>query len=850
MVGRKPLGRQRVRCSRKVSAARQAVLVTSLLAMEAGQTRIALARLGDWKPVLSNYSASLTLQSTYTTDDRITNRGPSQKETIKSFRESAEIRTIGYVYHPDLMLFSMSGTLGTDQSDNNVNDRHSRAQGGFDGYELESVILRAKPYNLELFTRKDNPYNFLSTVQSGEVEYESSADFKYLQDAHRARMKFHNTTRERTRDSNEVDTLDTYYDFSRPTLGKLNNFALNSSARYQEDATANREGYGGTTTTEQGNLSNSFGYSIFTFNSNISNITTAFDEDSNRSSYDYDTLGFNEGVSIRLPWNFDSRVEYGNIESTSKNKNSSAHLAPTEENPNPITNTLGESTTDSENLDFTLTQSLYDSLETEFSSRNDKSTTTRSGENTTLNGSQIPEFPVDGLDETNDYGVLSRYRKLLPHNSLLTASLSSRNVETKRSGMNLETIQYPRVGTNDLGEVTFKLTNDPDTTQQISVFILKEKIDDLPSDTSATCSDAFSHTGGQDVKGCWIELLRPGIDYELDPITLEITADISAIRSYYPDFDTDPDNPLGNDGPFNFLVTNYRQAADYTDQTNQLNTGLQLFEFITSNYQHTVSTREGTYGNAPVESTTSDYMSLGCTLHDWSFSSARRWFHRESDTSVGTELTALYTKSRKFWNKLTVRLDAGATKEWADYEYDASVAASDTNEETSEGYTYALSGDMPLPYLRASLIASHNYEYIKGTITQYNQQGQERTDQYGIDEQTTFRNSIALKKPFKIPWIDFGGSAYLKYRWQNQLTAYTSNQPDDDKDRSYLSYGLQAGKFWQFGATKINLNARYDITDEIFDNTSRSARNSYSNPETEDETNETSVMLKVVRQLF
>ena len=817
------------------------MLVTSLIVLETGQSRMVQAALSDWKPVLTDYNSSLTLQTSYTTKDSLSTKGINQTATVQAFRQSIKLNALGYVYHPDLILFRMQGKYGEDQNQTDVDGVSSTGRGGFDAYELESVMFRAKPYTIQLFSRKDKPFTSYSSGQSGEIKEESGADFKYLKNGYRAGLKYNNNTSTDTNRSNSIDDYESYYALSKPKLGKLNNFTFNAIARYQEDGTTSSAGDGGSTVVNQGTLSNGFDYSICNFITSLTGSTTELNG-LGGNSYLSDAFGFSEGVRISLPWDFNSSIAYGKSVGNSTNKWR-------QRSGNQSSAQSGKSDSDADHLEFTLSQSLYDSLDTNFTAKHDSTTSNRVDQGPGATGNSIADNPVAGLDEVNEYGMVTQYRKILPRNSTLTASLSSNTNQTKQVGLSSEARLYTGIQEN-VG--TIQLSPMTDTNQQISVEVLLNNSDECKTST------ALNNLQAPNRNFCWGPLTVAADNYVLVPARLLIEIrDLSRVP--FPRID--PNQPktyydlFKEMGGFTFRVISFRKAGDFTVQTNQLAAGLALFQFISSGYQHSVTNQNGTYGGQQlVNQVVSDTVALGFSLYDWTFNASQDWTSAtdESNNTVNgsvTNFSATYAKSRKFWKLLTVSLGAKAEKGWAN----SALTSAKNSESTTEGYTYSLSGDMPLPYIKASLKADQSYSYSKGTIIRYESYSKNYplipTRDTGINQQTSFNNSISLSKPFTIPWINFAGSSYVRYRWENQTIIDNAGISNGGQDRSYLTYGVNAGRGWYFGSTSVNLNANYAITKDAYDETGTSITGA-TMWQTVEQTNSTSVFLTVTRQLF
>ncbi|MDD5758179.1 MAG: hypothetical protein PHI06_03755 [Desulfobulbaceae bacterium] len=836
ITGGRFTGRQRVWRRRKIRAARQAILVTSLVLLETGYSRVSQAGLGEWKPVLADYSANLTLQSVYEQDDELSNRGGNDTSRAQTFRQTVTLNTVGYVYHPNLMLFRIQGSHGEDQSRTDENDTLTSRRGGFENYAVEAKILRAKPYTLDLSTLKESPFLVAPIASSGRTRNESLADFRYSTQVHKAGLKYNATTvkdeagspREST---NTIDDYDSNYSFSKPKLGALENFILFTSARYTDDL-ENSSVFEDGTVTQQGTMANTFSYSIFTFDTNLNSLTSdteSIPHPGTASSYASDNLGFSESVDIKLPWNFNSSIDYINNTADSANKwtQSDPSATPTE------TKMLSESGTTHETLHFLLNQRLYESLDTNFLMEQDSLTTSRNDrqQDSTSNFNLLT-----GTNEDNKYELESKYTKILPHDSLATGHILSSDVQRKHLGLNPLHLKFTSPENNPNA---YPLADDVDL-NVLTVDVLRTG--------TGECRSASNTPSKDDINNCWLRL-GPS-NYDIDPSRLTIRiyqlTDVAGL-----DYTSFPVDPNSGSRLFTFRVNSQKKALDFTSQINEFGLGLKLFQLISAKYQHSAQTQDGNTAGRQLEpEITTDLIGMEVSLADWTFNADREW-QRAGFSNTITEVSLLYTKSRTLWERLKLTLTGAAEKGWASNDRNDGGA----QEEDITGYSYSLTGDLPLPYVLANLRAEHSYDYFQGppltrySITSYG--SSEPTRRWGINESTVISNSISLLKPFRIPWINFAGSAFARYRWQTATTINNDGINDGGKDRTYFSYGLNTSRAWSLGATSINFNANYAITKDIYDeNNGIGTTYGFETWQREDETNNTTVSLTIIRKLF
>ncbi len=785
----------------------------------------AQAGLASLKPVLFNYHSKLTMQTVYSANNKTTSEGLDDTANRLGFRESLSLRTSGYVYHPNLMVFDLEGTYGEDQSRLTANDDKTAAQqGSYDAYDFRALLLRTKPYTLEVFANKAKTFatSEKASVQDDKIKQESGAEFNYKKREYKTKLEYKNITRLKDGTSSSTGNYDFDGSFNKPKFGSLDDFAALASLRYQDNTNTIsgivRQGE----TSKQSQLFNSFGYKIFDFSTGISALSTELGSgQESQLAYVHDFLSFNENISINLPWDFTSSVLV---------------MANRGNNDSNFVTSASESSNNNDRVSFNLTQKLYDSLVTRFIANMDSSQTQR----TDLDNS-IDMEPISGESDRRDYRLESRYRKLLPYNSVGTGFVKSTDNRTNRLGSNVEYLR-PVASEEEVGEIQFEL-KDIDT-EGMTVEVLKEN-PNIEENPNTQCESAFKNPRAS-FPNCWIPLsvgdytLTKSIDtdkavvstFKVDTISLTERRDFD-----YASFDKK--NGLLINVPFR--VVSVLRPVNAMAQTNSFGAGATLFNFFSSNYSHSVTTQEGNYSGIDLEQgVIVDRIDLSFFREDFSTGVSRQWLRATGDETI-TEAKTSYGKKMKFFERITVAFAANAhtgREEVADTQGNSLPSS-------EHGYDYSLDAGMPLPYIGATLKAKNSYSYTKGSLVRlaFNRDGVIiPTQDLGIDEKTRIRNSVALSKSFDIPWIKLFADSYVRYQWET-----TSGK--DNTDHTGVQYGISARRTWRLGATTISLNGKYASDELIFDD-GISYRSTSKGTVREAHNENISVMLSVARQLF
>lgn len=793
-----------------------------------------LASLRSFKPVLANSHGVLTLNSVYAKNGKKTNRGLLNDTNARlGFRESLNLSTLGYAYSPNLVLFDLSGTTGKDQSriyeyslqeDDEV--LSSKRRDSFDGYDLSALFLRQKPYTLKLFTSRDKKFATSATdfsLDNKEIE-EYGSEFKYNKRVYKAKLKYLNTQKSDDTASDDIDFYDLTCDMYKPNLGALEDFMTSFSTRYQNiSQTVSSGDDGGGENVQDSAFSNRFAYKMFDFSTNVSSLISEFEESpvgEITPDYTYDLLSVNESIGIDLPWDLTSRLllskNMGNDESARQGLGSerSRH---------------SEATRDDENYNFYLNHKLYDSLNTTL--RVDKKMMSSSRSESVVEDTGITRHlaPVDGQNDTSGYELGSNYRKLLPQNSLATVFVSTRSSDVNRAGL------VQNVFMRSLAETGFvDLESDVDTTSLV-VEVLNRKQDDMD-----TCQSALTYVRAENP--CWVPVPLESMVYDVLGVRMTVN-DTSPLKSIMgSDNYTSYENDDQSYGPFTFRIKSTRRPASFTSQTNRAGAGLTLFEFISSEYQHTVTTQDGSYGGDTLDpKVIDDLFSLGFAFSPFTLRASREWIRSRGDEII-SEVKLTYEKSLRLFDMIAVSFGAEAYSAVSD----ATDGEGKSSPSSEDGYSYRFDAGSPLPYINANLKAGSYYTFTRGEIIRLllDEDGAAiRSQSFGIGDRSVFQNSISLNKPFMIPWINFSINTYVRYLWE------TSETNSDTTSRDSMQYGINALRVWQLGATTINLKANYAIKDDTIDE-GKNVRWFNTGTIREERSDNTSVILSIVRQIF
>ncbi len=143
--------------------------------------RVPQAAGNGFAPALLQSEGELEIGLSHEKDENTLNGRGVKTEDLTAV-ERIRINTIGYVYHPRFLLFTVGGALGLLEEDyHSSSGLTRRGTRGAHEYNIRGILLPEHPYNLEVFTLRQSPfikprYSFIRPVVVS-----SGALFKYKQ---------------------------------------------------------------------------------------------------------------------------------------------------------------------------------------------------------------------------------------------------------------------------------------------------------------------------------------------------------------------------------------------------------------------------------------------------------------------------------------------------------------------------------------------------------------------------------------------------------------------------------------------------------------------------------------------
>ncbi len=869
---------------------RRSLSLLAMIVMETGGVRPATARLSDYKPILTDYNATLTLQSVFAKDHSKTDQATTVADERRGLRETLNLATTGFVYDPELMAFDASGSHGQDQTRIYYDNQDQSQGGGFDNYNLRGMFLQNKPYNLELYTKREKPFSTSSVNNMGQQQTtDSGANLSYRKQFYSTKFRYQKIDRSNTDTSSGNDIYNLFGAFNKAELGWLKNFSTNAMINYQTDKDANdstdpNRMMQGNGDNQQTSINNHFNYKIFDFSTDLNRSKFNHEDgvfagviaapgQTPKTTYGNDLTSVNENIGAQLPWHLTSRLNlWGNQSNDNSARPQPSGLGVAGSSTNSY-NSKSASSRDDQGYKFDLTHRLYDSLVTRFTNDSHTTNDTRTDTMTDVSGLSTEQSPTKGTNDEKNWGLESEYQKQLPANSLATATLSTQNSDNNQTGVSAQYMIYPNKYDNSTaGDNKIKLDRTTDLSSPIIVEVLTGDPNEKNSDYDPNCANALQNP--RTANSCWSALT--GSDYQPnpnDPRELWIISNGNVFNHLTANYKSqlNPTNAPYYYGPFQFRVTTYLTPAQIKSHTISASTGLNLFQRWSANYQHTVTTQDGQFSGTPLApKVTDDLVSIGYRINKFKIETSRRWINgmgkvpslsnsattatppNQSGDAIIDTTHASYDWSKMFLKFVNLSLSADAHSSYeTGHGYDKFTDASNniTFSQTSfisteDGYSSTASLTSPVPFLKAVLNAQTAYNYMRGNIFRmgFAYGALVPTQDLGTNKLVDLQNSLTLSRGFKIPWVECSLNSYISYIWE-------TTHGDQSMKSNRFQYGFNAGRTWVLGATSINLNANYSFSDyhseqELFLQTAQARW-------LRDERNDsTSVVLTIVRQLL
>lgn len=302
------------------------------------------------------------------------------------FSERFVYSTNGWIYHPRFIIFLAKLGLGLNEENFSGESPVPGSEGGWSTsfvteYEFRARILPEHPYNLEVYTLRQNPF-IQGRISGGftAVGYDSGAIFRYKKRPFGFDLGYNMTTLESpqsTTNANNVRTNATYFKDWVSLSGSFSHTSSDSSS------------FGVSTSYSSDNYSfeNQLKYpkrEIY-LTSGVNGVI--YNQNSIVQTFDDRTLTWTEQLSAELPLNLTSNVFYTHFDDNGKTLESGA----SSETPQ---------SSKSDNTSFSLTHKLYRSLITTYSfsyqsttSAEGDSTASTKGTNQSLNSTYTKKIP-------------------------------------------------------------------------------------------------------------------------------------------------------------------------------------------------------------------------------------------------------------------------------------------------------------------------------------------------------------------------------------------------------------------------------------------------------------------------
>ena len=268
----------------------------------------------DFFPRVEYTTGSLEL-NVWMRDSKRTGGNNSTETAYDSLTERIRLYADGYVYHPRFLIFRLGGSAGLIQAETTMTGAPSQnTSHPFNEYDAGVTLLPAHPYNLELFTRRQqnspNPLSAESSVNSVQ-----GALFRYKQKP----LFFH---------------LNAILSSFERRVDRSDAKQYTAEGSYFIGPTTNNAGYDRTETTtswgQQSVRTNSYFTNILTLGpvSLTSNVGTGRQQQNGPAeapSFRQDTSAWSERLSAQLPlhFSFDAGHSYNKQETTTEQAPSS-----------------------------------------------------------------------------------------------------------------------------------------------------------------------------------------------------------------------------------------------------------------------------------------------------------------------------------------------------------------------------------------------------------------------------------------------------------------------------------------------------------------------------------------------
>ena len=274
----------------------------------------------DFLPKFAVFDGELEFEGLYSSIGKAEDGDISKNEKI-AFRERLLFETIGYVYHPSLLLFkgSIAGNLNQDQNRSGTSGwRGERSTD--EEYEIEGVVLGRKPYNLEFDASLDRPFSTAGYRNYGEAKsnFKSGVTLNYKKRPLKSSLSYIHRASETKIHNSEARLAESLYEMTSDSIrGDIRSHGKNYSySSYITHKVSSDISSGTTVENENEATDDGMGFNGSLKYKQATILGSAQLEKTQRNNDDFFRFSISDRISIDLPWNMDADI----LSSYSKNE--------------------------------------------------------------------------------------------------------------------------------------------------------------------------------------------------------------------------------------------------------------------------------------------------------------------------------------------------------------------------------------------------------------------------------------------------------------------------------------------------------------------------------------------------
>ena len=734
---------------------------------------LAYGASGSFVPTFAKSSAILIGEYEYSSDkhEQSSDAAASSqaKDVLVHHTQELKLSSYGYVYHPDLLLFSLAGGGYMIRDSSNANVYESSGDNVVEinsgSFAVKGELLQRKPYHSEFSYKKSGPS---SSAGSDSMVENTTAEVIQYYEVYRFRNKLRYNYR-------GAETLSGLKGDSSERSSDDAHILYASSFFKRDDLTLSLSGSHGIETTESDltqvlsteevsdrlDFDNHWKFKTFDFGTKAS-------WDRQRSSEGgaardkLDKSNFSEDIEVELPWNFE-------VDSRLAHARSSAIDLVEDEMTLLVT----------DDLDLVLSQQLFNSLHSDVSFK--------------YGGSRS----LDGSSETRRYGAKTNYVKTLRGGSAT-------------AGLRTEVLQTDRSGRFSPGPVIFE-----GKSVVVGNNIIELGSSGVDSGTIVVEVVVYEELSAPEIAAGvtpqieYVDLTRDthwSVESTGYPLQIKID-DLTGVSA----ITVGEDGTLAAKDPaldsYSFRVTYSTLDMDYVLQvnTNSFNAGIVLFDSLLScDYDHLFTTQEiiegdaGTVGLSP--SVTDDYFVV--KIDRSPFAIKADYQRISSDYRQETwSFNGSFAKNVSLFDLISSVLTLSYDRQEAQFQSGGSPKERES-EYTLNGGLYSA---MTIPRTSVKLTHFYLYEKNKGEIPSY------QKDSLGVyrlassatdDDGDSYETEIAANYTAVVPWLRLP----LTF-----VASYNLEEDQDGKKEIEEDYGVHTSYRWYFVSSVFSVRGGYSV---------------------------------------